>query len=744
MDRPPDDPESDAAEPVKPRPVKPKAVPPPKPKVVPAKPVKPAQPAKPVKPAKPTQPATPTRSAGAAPRAKGRRRRRRGKRRVAAPQAPAPAPAPKAEAPAAAAEKQDALVGLQIARCTLEALVGVGKTARVYRAKYEAIDDTVAVKILRSDVAHHPQLVERFLSEARAIAQVDNENVPKIYDVGVEDGRHYMVVELLEGEEILDLIGREEQVELMDSLRIVRQAANGLRAAHADGLVHRDIKPQNLFLLEDGTVKVVDFGLAARFDEESERVGTPHYMAPEVCELGNAEFASDIYALGIVLYHLLVGQPPYAGQDIRSILQSHMEGVPLHPERQRRGLPSEVVDLIQRLTKRDPLLRPTAEELIEELDKIGGEALEEKDTLKRRRTRGRARSAVARRARAGRKAPALAAILIGLLLAGGAAVVLLGDKGNGPPPEESADLGVIDTPTPEDPPPDPVDEGPVLEDTPPPAETEEERKARELQERLAAREREAAEALERAEQWARENWRSLADNDAVRKKYLSVYDRYRLTKAGKEAVQRANDIVRKRIHPHPDRTWSDQDTIQAARERWQQVRPQIEAAIRKHDYRGAALKLPESLSGVTKAAAAFTEELDFWRDHVAELQEFQRELPKAVMAMPEDERTFNTPDGKRVISRATDAYFETKHQFTTKSYAWSDLMPAAIADLAQRAFADKGARPLLLLTAFAYAHVLKNTFYDAQLFMGATPGAHAFAPQMKAYSDRFEKRVRER
>ena len=205
-----------------------------------------------------------------------------------------------------------------------------------------------------------PELVERFHSEAKAIAKIDNENVLKIYDVGTEGEHHYMVVELLEGEEILRPDpAREEQVEVpTDALRILRQAANGLAAAHAKGIIHRDIKPQNLFLLEDGTVKVVDFGLARpATTSRRERVGTPHYMAPEVCETGVADLGSDVYALGIVLYHLLIGHPPYAGERVQGDPPSaRPRRAPASPSAKRRGHPQgSRASSCATLTKRDSL-----------------------------------------------------------------------------------------------------------------------------------------------------------------------------------------------------------------------------------------------------------------------------------------------------------------------------------------------------------------------------------------------------
>jgi serine/threonine-protein kinase len=285
------------------------------------------------------------------------------------------------------------LIGRVLARCKLEARIGIGRTAVVYRAHHEALDATVAVKILLPEAAAKEEIVQSFETEARAIARIDNENVLKIYDVGAEGDLHYIVMELLEGDSILDLIERDERLDVMDALRITRQTAAGLVAAHANGIVHRDVKPQNLVLLEDGTVKLVDFGLAGEAEGDVRRVGTPHFMAPETCESGDAGARSDIYSLGITLYHMLVGQPPYKGQDVPQILKSHIQGEPLHPGQKRPGLPKPVSELVRAMTRRQPEDRPTAAEVVDTLDGIGGQSLREKGTLRRRRSRLRTRIA---------------------------------------------------------------------------------------------------------------------------------------------------------------------------------------------------------------------------------------------------------------------------------------------------------------------------------------------------------------
>src|SRR5262245_21812062 len=461
-----------------------------KPAVVPANPATPI-PAKPVESATTTAPAAPTHAVPAKP--------------VAASPAPAKPTAAKPvgakAAPAAPAAKgpPDPLIGRTIARCKIESKIGEGKTSRVYKAMHTALDTAVAVKVLQPEVLKHPELVVKFEQEARALARLDHPNVVKIYDVAAEEGDvHAIVMELLDGEEVLELLDREGRVDPLDAMRIVRQAASGLAAAHAKGLIHRDVKPQNLVLLADGTVKVVDFGLAAQTGGElaAERIGTPHYMSPEVCDARPAEPGSDVYSLGITLYHLLVGAPPYEGKSIKEILRSHIEGATLHPERRLPGLPKGVCDLVRSMTKRDPLTRPEMAQVVATLDQVGGKALATKPKLKRRRA-----------GRGSKGNPALV-VMTGIAVVVILVAVLFLSKKGGSQPENPTNVGAAPgatpgnaarppptnlpppppTPPPTPPTPPPVD--PAMASTPPPAmdepaaatpepaETEAQRKAR--------------------------------------------------------------------------------------------------------------------------------------------------------------------------------------------------------------------------------------------------------------------------
>ncbi len=617
----------------------------------------------------------------------------------------------------------DPLLGSTIGRCRIEKLVGVGKTARVYQARHEALEDRVAVKVLRRRIAEHESLVSRFQAEARVIATLDNENVLKIYDLGTEAGRHYMVVELLEGEEILALIQREGQIEVIDALRIIRQAANGLSAAHERELVHRDVKPENLFLLDDGTVKVLDFGLAMGFDKSNERVGTPHYMAPEVCKTGAISPANDIYGLGISLFHLLTGSPPYAGRDRKGILAGHLAGHALHPERQRPGLSKEVADLVRLLTKRDPDLRPTAAEVVEALDRIGGKGLREKTSLKRRRKRSRSRLAVARRERSGKRVPVLA-VAVAVISAAAIAILALssGDRGRKEPDAVPArGVGLADE----------LDAPSTPSDASPAAEARVAKDARVVKEK---RETEAREALKRAEAFARKTWHAPADTDAVLSQYMSVWHRHQFTAAGKEAKRRAQAIKRKKVHPHPDRTLASKSDLAEAKKVWKQSRPKVERLIRLHDYSGASCLVP---ARVSDASGGFPRELDFWREHTRLLKAFQGALVDRVAKLAVDKRAISTSRGESVVIALTARSFQVRAEGRAISMSWADVGAETISGLAAAAFESDSARLLMLRAAFAFAHRLKEDFWEMQLGLGATHGAEAYDRQKREYAKRY-------
>jgi serine/threonine protein kinase len=245
-------------------------------------------------------------------------------------------------------------VPLQIGGFPVVRLLGEGGMGRVYACKDEKLDRLVAVKVLRPDLTRMPAIVQRFLREAKAMARVHSTHVVTVHSVGEEHGVPFLVMEMLEGEDLAALVHRKGQLPVPEALRYLRDAVTGLADAALAGIIHRDVKPANLFLV-DGRVTLTDFGLAlpvdadARLTQEGLVVGTPHYIAPELARGGEADEVSDIYSLGATFYELLTGSPPYPGEAALDVISAHLkEPVPdLH--KVRRDASPEVKALLEKL-----------------------------------------------------------------------------------------------------------------------------------------------------------------------------------------------------------------------------------------------------------------------------------------------------------------------------------------------------------------------------------------------------------
>ena len=185
--------------------------------------------------------------------------------------------------------------------------IGTGGMADVYLALDTVLDREVAIKILRGNLAHDPVALLRFQREAQAVSGLDHENIVDVYDVGEDDGEHYIVMEVVHGPTLKDLIHRREALDKYEAVSIMEQLAQGLLKAHENNVIHRDIKPQNILVKDDGTVKIADFGIALAGDalqltQSDSVLGSVHYLAPECSRGESASVQSDIYALGIVFY----------------------------------------------------------------------------------------------------------------------------------------------------------------------------------------------------------------------------------------------------------------------------------------------------------------------------------------------------------------------------------------------------------------------------------------------------------
>jgi len=239
--------------------------------------------------------------------------------------------------------------------------VGTGGMATVYRGHDVLLDRPVAIKALREPYASDPAFRERFLEEARAAARLDHPNVVQIYDVGIDNQQPYLVMEMVEGNDLKTLILQRAPLSIPDALDIAQQISAGVGSAHRAGLVHCDIKPQNVLVSPKGLVKVTDFGIARAFQEEptphhkKEQVvwGSPHYLSPEQIQGEQPKPASDVYSIGIILYEMLTGVPPFHDTDTRALLTKHLEEVPALPETLNPRIPPKLGWLVNKVLSKD-------------------------------------------------------------------------------------------------------------------------------------------------------------------------------------------------------------------------------------------------------------------------------------------------------------------------------------------------------------------------------------------------------
>ncbi len=244
--------------------------------------------------------------------------------------------------------------------------LGMGGMGVVYRAEHRLMQRDVAIKVIHPRLVDRPEAVVRFRHEAQAAARINDEHVVRAYDAEQVDAIHFLVMEYVDGESVDRLLAREGRLPISQACSIARQAALGLQAAHAQGMAHRDIKPQNLMIDGSGRVKILDFGLsrfvldqpadqASRLTTGHVVLGTPDYMAPEQArESRAADIRADIYSLGCTLYHMLAGRPPFPEGSVIEKLAMHMSGRPRPLEQLRRDLPDGLGAVIATMMAHDP------------------------------------------------------------------------------------------------------------------------------------------------------------------------------------------------------------------------------------------------------------------------------------------------------------------------------------------------------------------------------------------------------
>ena len=247
-------------------------------------------------------------------------------------------------------------------RYRLEQPLGHGGMASVYLARDTELDRPVALKLLAENLGGDESLQRRFVREARLAARLSHPNVVSVYDAGEDDGRPYIVMEYVDGENLAELLSRCGRIPPDEARGLALQAAHGLAHAHNAGLVHRDVKPQNLILRGDGTLKVADFGIARAAEttaltQAGTVLGTAAYLSPEQALGEEVTPATDVYSLGAVLYELLTGQPPFQAETLDDLAQRPaMDVAPVRelvPE-----VPRDLEDVVMHCLARNPEYRP--------------------------------------------------------------------------------------------------------------------------------------------------------------------------------------------------------------------------------------------------------------------------------------------------------------------------------------------------------------------------------------------------
>ena len=251
--------------------------------------------------------------------------------------------------------------------------VGEGGMANVYLAYDTILDRNVAVKVLRGDLATDPKFVRRFQREALSASSLSNPNIVEVYDVGEDNGEYYIVMEYIEGKHLKNLIKKRGKLSVSEAVDIVMQITDGLSIAHDSYIIHRDIKPQNIMVLENGLVKITDFGIAmamnsTQLTQTNSVMGSVHYLPPEQASGKGSSLQSDIYSIGILFYELLTGNLPFKGENAVEIALKHLKE-PLPSIREELpDIPQSVENIIIKATAKNPKNRYTdAREMHEDL-----------------------------------------------------------------------------------------------------------------------------------------------------------------------------------------------------------------------------------------------------------------------------------------------------------------------------------------------------------------------------------------
>lgn len=261
-------------------------------------------------------------------------------------------------------------------RYEIHELLGVGGMAYVYKA-YDNIEKRwVAIKILKEELAGNSDFLRRFRNESKAIAVLSHPNIVKVYDVSFGDRIQYIVMEYIDGITLKQYIEQQGEIKWREALYFTVQILRALQHAHEKGIIHRDIKPQNIMLLEDGTIKVTDFGIARFSQAETQTmtdkaVGSVHYIAPEQARGGYINDKADIYSVGVMLYEMLTGQLPFVADNAVSVAIMQMQAEPTPPSRINPSIPKGLEEITMHAMEKNPAQRfPSVADMLEDVERF--------------------------------------------------------------------------------------------------------------------------------------------------------------------------------------------------------------------------------------------------------------------------------------------------------------------------------------------------------------------------------------
>ena len=256
--------------------------------------------------------------------------------------------------------------------------IGEGGMANVYLAEDTILDRKVAIKVLRGDLENNDKFIRRFQREAKSVSDLSHPNVVEVYDVGEEDGQHYIVMEYIDGRTLKQLVNKRGALTVAEVVDIMTQLTDGLSAAHDAYIIHRDIKPQNIMILDDGLIKITDFGIAmtlnaTQLTQTNSVMGSVHYLPPEQAAGETATTKSDIYSAGILMYELLMGSVPFKGENAVEIALKQMKERIPSIRKQNPLIPQSVENIVLKATAKNPKnrydnIKDMHEDLIHALD----------------------------------------------------------------------------------------------------------------------------------------------------------------------------------------------------------------------------------------------------------------------------------------------------------------------------------------------------------------------------------------